>query len=115
MASKIKRGDTLPLNPKSGNVFIDNSGGATGLYICIVDGAWVGPLSTGGSNSLSLETPTGVVGEGNKVFVFSAPPVMVFYQSVLQNNSGVDYSLVGSTVTFVVAPTSGLVLGLVSA
>jgi len=81
----------------------------TGLFS--VYGATSGSGATPGS--LSLETPDGVVGGGNKVFVFTAPPVMVFYQSVLQNNSGVDYSLVGSTVTFVVAPTSGLVLGLV--
>ena len=69
----------------------------------------------GGGGSLSLETPTGAVNGSNKAFVFTSPPIFVTYQGIIQNNSGVDYTLVGSTATFVVAPQSGLVQGLVSA
>lgn len=71
--------------------------------------------AAGGAGSLSLETPTGDVDGVNDAFVFSAPPIFVTYQGVIQDLTE-DYTLVGSTVTFVVPPagSAGDVKGLVS-
>lgn len=74
-----------------------------------------GKVSISDGGGVTQETADGAVNGVNKVFVFSAPPFAVFYQGILQSNSGADYTLVGSTATFVVAPVSGLVQGLVSA
>lgn len=61
--------------------------------------------------SYHMETPTGTINGVNDEFVFTGPPVQVFYQGVLQN--GTDYTLVGSTVTFHQPPVNGPVSGLV--
>lgn len=68
----------------------------------------------GGGGSVTLETPTGAVNGVNAEFVFTAPPIFVTYQKQIQDLTD-DYTLAGSTVTFVVAPVSGTVKGLVSA
>lgn len=67
-----------------------------------------------GGGSVTLETPTGDIDGVNDEFVFTTPPIFVTYQGVIQTLT-VDYTLVGSTVTFAVPPVSGLVQGLVSA
>lgn len=69
----------------------------------------------GGGGSVSLETPTGDVDGVNAVYVFSAPPICVTHQGIIQDLT-TDYTVVESTVTFVVPPTgsAGSVKGLVS-
>jgi hypothetical protein len=61
-----------------------------------------------------FEVPTGDVDGINDEFTFTAPPIFVTYQGIIQDIT-TDYTLVGSTVTFVVPPVSGSVRGLVSA
>lgn len=78
----------------------------------------VGPSGSGsggggGGTVIDFETPNGAINGVNDDFVFSAPPVLVTYQSVIQT-LGVDYTLAGSTATFTVPPVEGLVQGLVS-
>ncbi len=68
----------------------------------------------GGIASLTFETPTGAVNGVNDDFVFTDAPIFVTYQGVIQDLTD-DYTLVGSTVTFVVPPVTGTVKGLVSA
>jgi hypothetical protein len=70
-------------------------------------------VEAGGGGLVSLETPTGAVNGVNDEFVFTSPPKFVTYQGVIQDLT-TDYTLVGSTVTFVVPPVSGTVKGLVS-
>lgn len=71
--------------------------------------------ANGGGGLFNVEPPTsGDVDGVNDEFVFSSAPIAVFFQGSLQD-VGVDYTLVGSTVTFAVAPVDGLVKGLVSA
>lgn len=65
------------------------------------------------AGGVMMETPTGAVDGVNDEFVFSAPPIFVTYQGVIQN--GGDYTLVGSTVTFTVPPVTGSVQGLIAA
>lgn len=67
-----------------------------------------------GGGSVTLETPAGAVNGVNAVFVFTGPPIFVTYQKQIQDLTD-DYTLVGSTVTFVQPPVSGTVKGLVSA
>lgn len=69
-------------------------------------------LPPGGS--VTLETPTGAVNGVNAEFVFTSPPIFVTYQKQIQDLTD-DYTLVGSTVTFIQPPVSGTVKGLVSA
>lgn len=67
-----------------------------------------------GGGSVTLETPAGAVNGVNAEFVFTAPPIFVTYQKQIQDLTD-DYTLVGSTVTFVQPPVSGTVKGMVSA
>lgn len=76
--------------------------------------SFFGGNAGGGGEAVTFDTPTGAVNGVNAVFVFTSPPIFVTYQNVIQTLT-VDYTLVGSTVTFVVPPVSGLVQGLVSA
>ena len=62
----------------------------------------------------TFETPTGTVDGVNDEFIFTKPPIFVTYQGVIQDLTE-DYTVVGSTVTFLVPPVSGTVKGLVSA
>ena len=59
--------------------------------------------SSGGITSLTFETPTGDVDGVNDDFVFTAAPIFVTYQGIIQDLTA-DYTVVGSTVTFVVPP-----------
>jgi hypothetical protein len=68
--------------------------------------------TNGTSGTFSMETPTGAVDGVNDTFVFTTPPIQVFYKGVLQN--GGDYVLTGSVATFTVPPVSGSVSGLVA-
>lgn len=70
------------------------------------------PFFGGGGGTVVMETPSGDIDGINVAFVFTSPPLQVFYQGQLQN--GGDYALVGSTVTFTIPPVSGSVLGLVA-
>lgn len=69
--------------------------------------------SNGNVGALSMATPTGAVNGINVTFVFTAPPIQVFYQGILQALT-TDYTLAGSTVTFNVAPVTGVVSGLIA-
>lgn len=81
--------------------------------------------STGGTqvlhqiNSTNLGTgfpingsvaPTGSINGANAVFTLPTTPgplVLIFRNGILQQGGGADYTLSGSTVTFVAAPITG--------
>lgn len=64
------------------------------------------------AGGVAMETPTGDVDGVNDEFVFTSPPIFVTYQGVIQSLT-TDYTLVGSTVTFIVPPVSGSIQGLI--
>jgi hypothetical protein len=45
-ASAILGGATLPSTPTARQVFAKTSGGSTGMYVCLTNGAWTGPFAT---------------------------------------------------------------------
>ena len=57
------------------------------------------------------ETPTGSVNSVNTVFTLAYTPiagtVLVFLNGVLQEPSGTDYSISGTTITFIIPPLTG--------
>lgn len=57
------------------------------------------------------ETPSGTLNGTNKIFTLANNPdpdlsLMLFKDGALQTSGGVDYTLVGDTITFVIAPRS---------
>lgn len=61
-------------------------------------------------NLSSPLAPTGTINGSNKVFTLPTVPgaaVLVFRNGVLQQGGGNDFTLAGSTVTFVAAPLTG--------
>lgn len=66
----------------------------------------------GSSTTTEIETPSGAVNGVNTEFVFTAPPIFVTYQGVIQN--GGDYTVDGNTVTFAIPPVTGSVQGLIA-
>jgi len=61
-------------------------------------------------NLSSPITPTGTINGVNKVFTLPTTPgavVLVFLNGLLQQGGGVDYTLAGTSITFVVAPITG--------
>lgn len=76
------------------------------------DMRWHGS-GTGGGGFLFQETPTGVIDGVNTVFTTSAVPtgiVLVFRGGALQKGGGTDYTIVGSIITFVLAPDVGEII-----
>ena len=77
-----------------------------------VDGAVVGDEVTetipGGGGSYTPETPSGTIDGSNKVFtITSANLFALFLNGAFQTPGGVDYTLVGTTITYVNAPPTG--------
>lgn len=61
-------------------------------------------------NLSSPLAPTGLINSSNTVYTLPTVPgsvVLVFLNGLLQQGGGVDYTLSGSTVTFVAAPATG--------
>lgn len=61
------------------------------------------------------ETPSGTINGVNKVFTLKNAPVpvgslLLFNNGTLQRPAAVDYTLAGTTVTFVTAPAGGTTL-----
>jgi hypothetical protein len=60
------------------------------------------------------EVPTGTVGGGNKDFDLANTPIadteMIYLNGLLQERGGVDYTISGKDITFVVAPEAGDIL-----
>lgn len=67
--------------------------------------AWVpeSDLSTGGG-SLVFETPAGAVDGVNVTFTFTAPPIIVYRNGVMETGLG---SVVGNTFVFNTPPVAG--------
>lgn len=63
------------------------------------------------SNVVTRETPSGSVNGSNTAFTLANTPLsgteMVFLNGLLQEPSSQDYSISGTTITFVTAPVSG--------
>lgn len=118
---------TLPLE-ENVYVFIRRVGGndvwvgLDGMAHLIADGSnnstgfnSASPGTIGASNlhNWHQELPiSGAINGVNKVFVFDSTPYspgsfLLYKNGLLQDQSGSDYSLVGSTVTFVTAPLAG--------
>lgn len=66
--------------------------------------------NAGGDETVTLESATGAVNGINFNFVFVGTPVAVFRNGVLASPD--DYTIVGTTVTFAVAPATGDITGL---
>lgn len=61
-------------------------------------------------NASSPLVPTGTVNSSNTVFTLPTTPgpvVLIYRNGVLQQGGGADFTLAGSTVTFVTAPITG--------
>ena len=66
-------------------------------------------------NFADEETPGGTINSANLIFTLAHSPnpaisLTLFYNGLLQKPSGADYTLVGSTITFVSPPTTGSTL-----
>jgi len=62
------------------------------------------------TNTSSPLTPSGTINGSNKVFTLPTTPgtiLFIFRNGVLQQGGGNDFTLTGSTVTFVSAPSTG--------
>jgi len=68
------------------------------------DGTITVNASGGGSGGYTVETPTGTVDGSNKTFTVSTTPVYIVVDGITYFD-GSGYSIVGTTVTTVVAPT----------
>lgn len=65
----------------------------------------VGPAGGGGGGgSAALETPTGTVNGVNDTFTFTAPPISVYRNGVMETRLG---SVVGNTFVFNTPPVQG--------
>src|ERR1019366_763863 len=62
------------------------------------------------SISLLQETPSGTINGSNKVFVTTNAPSFVTVNGVVQSTNGTDATVVGLTITFVIAPTGGSII-----
>ena len=62
------------------------------------------------SITLLSETPSGTINGSNKVFVATNAPSFVTVNGIVQSTNGTDATVVGLTITFVVAPTGGSVI-----
>ena len=77
-----------------------------------VSGAAIGSVITetipGGGGSYIPETPTGTIDGSNAVFTITSPNLFaLFLNGVYQTPGGVDYTLSGTTITYVNAPPTG--------
>lgn len=64
------------------------------------------------SNYVVREVPSGSINDSNTIFTLANSPVtnseQIFMNGVLQQSGGADYSISGTTVTFVAAPSTGM-------
>ncbi len=84
---------------------------ATSWWIVGVGGS-IAPVI---ANFSDEETPGGAINSANLIFTLIHPPfpvasLLLFYNGLLQKAGGADYTLAGSTITFVSAPTTGSTL-----
>lgn len=111
--TSINDGDLL-IGSNSGDAFVKTTLTA-GTGITIVNGAGTITISStgsfGASNIVTEETPTGAVDGSNVSFSIANTPyvgtVRVYLNGVRQKSGGVDYSISGTTITFVNAPQTG--------
>lgn len=103
----------------SGATLVDSAGsrGLPGqLLSSIGDGVlWITSSAAGGPNFADDETPSGTINGVNKIFTLAHSPnpagsLLLSNNGLVQDAGGNDYTLVGSTVTFVVAPSLGATL-----
>lgn len=67
--------------------------------------SFFGPTTAGGGGeTVTLETPTGAINGVNATFTFTAPPIIVFRNGVMETRLG---TIVGSTFVFDIPPTAG--------
>lgn len=69
----------------------------------------------GGGNFVFNEEPFGVIDSVNTVFTLAFVPspgnsLQLFLNGAFQTNTGIDYTLVGNTITFVNPPLTGGIL-----
>jgi len=91
----VKAGTNVTLTRNSdGTTTISSSGGAGGTW--------------------HVETPTGVIDGANVTFTLSTTPasnsLLLYLNGAYQTAGGVDYTLSGTTITFVDAPKAGSIL-----
>lgn len=111
--TSINDGDLL-IGSNSGDAFVKTTLTA-GTGITIVNGAGTITISStgsfGASNIVTEETPTGAIDGSNVSFSIANTPyvgtVRVYLNGVRQKSGGVDYSISGTTITFVNAPQTG--------
>ena len=115
---------TAPITITASTGLINNSGPVSllpGQFALIFQDTnrnwWVlsGAVPPGAINFSDDETPAGVVDGVNKIFTLTHSPSPVgslelFNNGLMQDAGGDDFTLSGSTITFVVAPTLGSTL-----
>ena len=100
-------GISLPTAPKIGRLYFDISTSPAKLYVCLQAGTWTSISTALGSHiTQDIFHPTA----GTTAFVLSHTPISgsvnVFVNGILQDSS-VDYTFSGHTVTLAVATVSG--------
>lgn len=120
-ASITVAADSIGVKPSTtpGDVYIGNAGNVatpTTLTgdVTTVTGAGVVTLATGiqrVSGHIDRATPTGAVNGSNTVFTLAFTPTAgsehVYLNGILQEPAGEDYTISGSTITYVTAPLTG--------
>jgi hypothetical protein len=100
-------GISLPTAPKIGRLYFDISTNPATLYVCLSAGTWT-QISTGLGSNITDDIYHPVA--GTTAFVLSHTPITgsvhVFVNGVLQDSS-VDYTLSGTTVTLAVSTVTG--------
>jgi hypothetical protein len=95
-----------------GNLYIDISSGD--IWLLGLNGSWTLLPSGGGGGSVTFsnnETPSGSIDGVNTTFILANTPktngLFQLFRSDLLQISGVDYTLVGTTISYSYAPSIG--------
>lgn len=86
---------------------------ADGTLVVASTGASIGTGGGGGSGSYGdNEVPAGAINGSNAIFTLAHAPspaagLQLFRNGVLQTAGGVDFTLSGTTITYVAAPQTG--------
>ena len=105
---EVRRGTGFPLNPAKYDLFRVDSDTTGGLYW--YSGAQWMKYCLPDKDLIVGETPAGTLDGANKVFTLANTPVKVLYvalNGLIQDVGATnDYTISGSTITMVTAPTT---------
>jgi len=98
---------------RSTNVFeVSDDNGATWQILKIAPEGIQGGGGGGGTALFVVrEIPTGVINGTNTVFTLAYTPIVnteqIYLNGLLQDTHGIDYSISGATITFLIPPLTG--------